>query len=87
MYRLISSDAKEINKAKGVNLKPRHKECVDVLFNKKVARHKIKRIQSKLHRIGTYELNKISLSCFGDKRYVLNDGINTLTYYHKDIKF
>ena len=43
----------------------------------------MKRIQSKLHKTGTYELNKISLSCFDDKRYVLDDGINTLTYYHK----
>ena len=84
MYSLISSDGKEINKAKGVNLKPTHKEYVDVLFNKIIARHKIKRIQSKLHRISTYELNK---SCFDDKRYVLNDGINTLAYFHKDIKY
>ena len=85
MYSLISSGGKEDNKAKGANLKLRHKEYVDVLFNKKVVRHKMKRIQSKLHRIGIYDLNKISLSCFDDKRYVLDDGINTLAYSHKDI--
>ena len=45
----------------------------------------MKRIQSELHQIGTYDLNKISLSCFDDKRYVLDDEINTLTYFHKDI--
>ena len=45
----------------------------------------MKIIQSKLHEIGTYELNKISLSCFDDKRFVLDDGINTLAYFHKDI--
>ena len=45
----------------------------------------MKRIQSKLHEICTYDLNKISLSCFNDKRYVLGDGINTLAYFHKDI--
>ena len=45
----------------------------------------MKRIQSKLHQIGTHDLNKISLSCFDDKRYVLADGINTLAYFHKDI--
>ena len=44
------------------------------------------RIQSKLHKIGTYDVYKISLSCFDDKRYVLNDGVNTLAYFHKDIK-
>ena len=26
----------------------------------------------------------LSLSCCGDKRYVLNDGIRTLAYFHKD---
>ena len=44
MYSLISSDQKEINKAKGVNKKLRHNDYVDFLFNKKVVRHKMKRI-------------------------------------------
>ena len=56
----------------------------DVLFNKKIIRHKMKRIQSKKHKLGTYEINKISLSCFGDKRYVLDDGIYTFSYFHKN---
>ena len=43
----------------------------------------MKRIQSKKHKIGTYEINKISLSCFDDKRFVLNDGILSLAYFHK----
>ena len=38
------------------------------LFNKKMMKHKMKRIQSKLHRIGTYDVWKIFLSCFDDKR-------------------
>ena len=38
-----------------------HKEYVDVLFNKNLIGHKIKRIQSKLHRIGTYDICKISV--------------------------
>ena len=85
MYSLISSDDKEVNKAKGINKKLRHNEYLDVLFDKKVVRHSMKRIQSKLHDIGTYDVFKISLSCFDDKRYVLDDGINTLAYFHKDI--
>ena len=44
----------------------------------------MKRIQAKKHKIGTYEIDKISLSCFDDKRYVLDDGIHTLAYFHKD---
>ena len=35
-------------------------------------------------KIGTYEIDKISLSCFDDKRFVLDDGVNTLAYFHKD---
>ena len=46
----------------------------------------MKRIQSKKHKIGTYEMNKISLTCFDDKRFVLNDGIHTLPYFHKDLR-
>ena len=44
----------------------------------------MKTIQAKKHKIGTYEVNKISVSCFDDKRYVLDDGIYTLAYFHKD---
>ena len=33
----------------------------------------------------TYESNKTSLSAFDGKRYILDDGINTLAYGHKDI--
>ena len=56
------------------------------MVNKKVVRHNMKIIQSKLHEIGTYDVFKISLSCFDDKRYVLDNGINALAYFHKDIK-
>ena len=44
IYSLISVDNEEVTKAKGVNKKIRHKEFVDVLFNKKVIRHNMKRI-------------------------------------------
>ena len=43
----------------------------------------MKIIQSKKHKLGTYEIDKISLSCFEDKRYVLDNGIYTLNYFHK----
>ena len=50
----------------------------------KVLRHKMRRIQSKKHKLGTCEINKISLWCFDDKRFVLDDGIHTLAYFHKN---
>ena len=46
----------------------------------------MKRIQSKLHKIETYGVSKISLSCFDDKRYILDDGINNFAYFHKDTR-
>ena len=56
----------------------------DVLFNEKIIRNKMKRIQSKEHKLGTYEIDKIPLSCFDNKRYVLDDGICMLAYFHKN---
>ena len=86
MYSLISVDDEEVTKAKGVNRRIRHKEFVGVLFNKKVIRHNMKRIQSNLYKIGTYHVCKILLSCFDDKRYILDDSVNSLVYFHKGIK-
>ena len=45
----------------------------------------MKRIQSELHKIGTYEICKMFLSCFDDKTCILGDGINSLAYFRKDI--
>ena len=44
----------------------------------------MKRIQSKKHKLGAYEIDKISLSYFDNKRYVLDDEVRTLAYFHKD---
>ena len=46
----------------------------------------MRRIQSKKHKLGTYEIDKISLLCFDDNRYVLDDETDTLTYFQKDLK-
>ena len=56
----------------------------DAVFNEKVIRQKMKRIESKKHKLGTYEIDKICLSCFDDKRYALDDWIRTSGYLHKD---
>ena len=55
-----------------------------MFYLKKIIRHKMKIIQAKKHKIGTYKIDKISLSCFDDKRQVLDDGVHTLAYFHKD---
>ena len=78
------NDGIEYNTAKGVSIATEFDKVKDVLFNKKTIRHKMKRFQSKKHKLGTYEINKISLPCFDDKTYVLVDGIYTLRYFHKN---
>ena len=86
MYSLVIVNIEEIKKARGVNKivvkNIRDKECIEVLFNKNLLRHKVKSIQSKLHRIGTY-VCKISLTCFDDKRYILDDSINSFSIFIK----
>ena len=76
-------DGKEPNIARGVNIATDFNEFKDTLFNKKVLRQKMKRIQSKKHKLGTYEFKKISLSCFDDKRFVSDDCIHSLAYFIK----
>ena len=39
-------------------------------------------IKPKNHNLGTCEANKISLTFFDDKRYILKNGNNTLAYGH-----
>ena len=73
-----------VNLVKAVNIATELNEFNDVLFNKKIIKHKMKRIQAKKHKIETYEIDKISLSCFDDKRQVLDDGVHTSAYFHKD---
>ena len=85
MYSMKDIDGKETNTAKGVNIATEFNEFKDTLLNKKIRTHKMRRIQSKRHKLGTYEINKNSLSCFDDKRSVSNDGIHTRAYFHKEL--
>ena len=88
MYSIKKINGKESNTAKGVNIATEFNEFKDVLFNKKVIRHKMERTRTKKHKIVTYEIETyelmISLSFFDDKRFVLDNGVNTLAYFHKD---
>ena len=86
MHSVLSDDGKEFNTAKRINTATEFNGFKDTLLDKIVIRHKMKRIQGKEHKIRTYEINKASLSCFDDKRFVLDDAIHTLAYFHKDLK-
>ena len=89
MYYLVTIDSESIKKAKGVNKNVvkiiRHKEYVDELFGRGLPSHKMQRIQSRLHRIGTYDVCKISLPCFDDKPCIFDDGVSSFVYIHKEI--
>ena len=43
-------------------------------------------IRSDHHKIYTYNINKIGLSAYDDKRYILNNGISTLAHGHYNTK-
>ena len=83
MYSFLVDDSSEHKKAMGVNKNIltaiSHNEYNNVFLNNKCLRYSMNRIKSKNHRIGTYEINKISLSCFDDKIYILNNGHDALT--------
>ena len=81
---------KNEKKAKGIkkNIIERdldHKDYLSVLQNKAIRKHKIKTIRSDHHEVSSYEINKISLSCYDDKRYILDDGITSYAYGHVKI--
>ena len=57
----IDGRGKLSNTEKGVSIATEFNEFEDVFFNKKIIRHKMKRIQAKKYKIGTYEIDKISL--------------------------
>ena len=86
MHTILSENNKESNVAKGVNIATESNEYKGILLNQKMVRHKMKRIQKEKHKIGTYEIKKILISCFDDKRYILHDVIDTIAYFHEDLR-
>ena len=90
MYSYIKENQKEERTAKGIkkniiknNIK--HRDYKETLFNKKQMHHKMKTIRSQNHQLRSYEINKVSLSCYDDKRYILEDGIHSYAYGHYKI--
>ena len=79
---LVDDNISSYKKAKGVSkngvLTTSHNECKNDLLKRKCLRHLMNRIQSKNQRMGTYEINKISLSCFNDNIFIQNNGCDGL---------
>ena len=81
------TENKENKTAKGVkkNVIKRdlcHCDYFNTLYDCKTMRHKMKTIRSEYHQISSYQINKVSLSPFDDKRYILDDGITSYAYGH-----
>ena len=71
MYSILDESNNEKSTNKVHNIFIEFQEFHDTLFQKKILRHQMRGIKSKNHNLGTYKTNKISLSCFDDKRYIL----------------
>ena len=92
MYSYMKDNQKGGKTAKGIKKiviknKITHYNYKDTLFNDEQMYHKMKTIRSEKHQLGSYELNKVSLSCFDDKRYIHKNGITSFAYGHKNIKY
>ena len=91
MYSYMKDDQKGGKTAKGIKKNVikndiKHENYKQTLFNEEQMYHKMKTIRSQKHQLGSYEINKVSLSCFDDKRYILENGIKSYAYGHYLIK-
>ena len=66
------------------NIKP--EDYKNTLINNEQMHHKMKTIRSQRHQLSSYKINKVSLSCFDDKRYIHDNGMSSYAYRHYKIK-
>ena len=90
MYSYIKDNNKGGKTAKGIKKNVikndiTHDNYKKTLFNNNQMYHKMKTIRSENHELGSYEINKVSLSCFDDKRYIHKDGKSSYAYGHSSI--
>ena len=83
-YIVITSDNQEECKHNGHNYNFTGNEYKDVIFNKKVLKHPMKKILSLRHKLYSEECIKKTLRKFCEKRYLHIDGINTHALGHKN---
>ena len=67
MQSILDESNNKKSTSKGHNAFKEFQGFYNTLFKKKILRHTMREIKSKNHNLGTYETNKISLSCFDDK--------------------
>ena len=87
MYSYVKSNEEGGRTAKGIKKNViknniRREDYKRTLLNEEQMHHKMKTIRSQKHQLGSYEINKVSLSCFDDKRYILENGYESYAYGH-----
>ena len=90
MYSYVKDNEKGGKTTKGIkknviknNIK--HEDYKNTLINNERMHHKMKTIRSQRHQLGSYKINKVSLSCFDDKRYIHDNGTSSYAYGHYKI--
>ena len=68
-----------------IKRKVRHEQFVNVLKSLKPTPSTFRTFLSSNHVLRTVEITKACLNAFDDKRYILDDGVTTLAYGHKNI--
>ena len=91
MYSNVEDNEKGRKTAKGIkkiviknNIK--HEDYENMLINNEQMHHEMKTIRSQRHQLGSYEINKVSPSCFNDKRYIHDNGMSSYAYGYYKIK-
>ena len=90
MYSIQLNNDVELKRAKGithnvVNKNIKHADFPRVLKDSTQMRHEMNLLLNRKHTIYGVTMNKISLSAYDDKRYLLDDGITSLSYGHYNI--
>jgi ubiquitin len=86
----FTCENKEEKRAKGISKNVVKKELrlqdyKDVLFKESSLASQMHSLRSHNHNMYLEKINKVGLSCFDDKRYLLDDGITSLAYGHYKI--
>ena len=89
MYSILEANGDNTKKAKGVKkyvVKKhiRHNQYREALFEKTTFHHSMNILRSERHRIYGQHLHKVSLSPFDSKRWIAENGVETLAYGHRD---
>ena len=88
MYSYVKENDVSARTAKGIKKNVikndlKHEDYKSMLLNSEQLHHKMKTIRSQKHQLRSYELNKVSLSCFDD---IHDNGISSHAYGHYKIE-